>query len=268
MIIDFHTHAFPDSLAPRAIGVLTEKSGLKPTHDGTAEGLVSNLDKNGIDKAVVLSIATKPTQENSVNSFAISLVNHPRLIPFGSVFPGSETWEYQLDRLAESGIKGVKLHPEYQGFFIDCDEALAIFKKCGKLGLIVQFHSGEDEAYPPPPHATPDRVNRICELCPETRFVAAHMGGYNMWKAFEKDLEAHDNLWLDASQTRTACKIDDDTARAIIAKMGTDHILFASDAPWEDQADSLKGFLGLGLSEEDNQKILYKNAVKLLAIDN
>ena len=70
MIIDFHTHAFPDTLAPRAIGVLTEKSGLKPTHDGTAQGLVSNLDKNGIDKAVVLSIATKATQDGKGNNIA------------------------------------------------------------------------------------------------------------------------------------------------------------------------------------------------------
>ena len=266
MIIDFHTHAFPDTLAPRAIGVLTEKSGLKPTHDGTAQGLVSNLDKNGIDKAVVLSIATKATQENSVNTFAISMLDNPRLIPFGSVFPGSETWSYQLDRLADAGIKGIKLHPEYQGngFFIDSDEAIEIFKKCGKLGLIVQFHSGEDEAYPPPAHATPLRVNRICEFCPETRYVAAHMGGYNMWDEFLRDLEPHENLWLDASQTRTAHRINDDTAKAIISKMGPDHILFASDAPWEDEADSLKGLLGLGLSDEDNQKILWKNAVKLL----
>jgi len=87
-----------------------------------------------------------------------------------------------------------------------------------------------------------------------------------MWDEFLRDLEPHENLWLDASQTRTAHKIKDDTARAIISKMGSDHILFASDAPWEDEADSLKGLLGLGLSEEDNQKILWKNAVKLLKL--
>lgn len=264
MIIDFHTHAFPDTLAERAISVLTEKSGLTPTHNGSASGLVANMDEYGIDKAVVLSIATKPTQENSVNTFAISLLENPRLIPFGSVFPGSDTWEYQLERLKEAGIKGIKLHPEYQNFYLDCDEALKIYKKCGELGLIVQFHSGEDEAYPPPAHATPERVNRICELFPQTKFVAAHMGGYNMWDEFLRDLNPHNNLWLDSSQTRTAHLIKDDTAKKIIAKMGVDHILFASDAPWECQKDSVKGLLGLGLSQEDNEKILYKNAQKLL----
>ncbi len=266
MIIDFHTHAFPDSLAPRAIGVLTEKSGLQPTHNGTAAGLISNMDQNGVDMAVVLSIATKPTQENSVNTFAISLLDNPRLIPFGSVFPGSETWSYQLDRLKEAGIKGIKLHPEYQGFFVDSDEALEIFKKCGKLGLIVQFHSGEDEAYPPPAHATPDRVNRICKMCPDTKFVAAHLGGYNMWEEFSRELEPHDNLWLDCSQTRTAHRVNNDTAKRIIDKMGVDKILFGSDAPWENQADSIKGLLSLGLTEEENKKILSGNAINLLGI--
>lgn len=266
MIIDFHTHAFPDSLAPRAIDVLTEKSGLKPTHNGTAAGLISNMDTSGVDMAVVLSIATKPTQENSVNDFAISLMSNPRLVPFGSVFPGSETWSYQLDKLKDAGIKGIKLHPEYQGFFIDSDEALEIFKKCGKLGLIVQFHSGEDEAYPPPAHATPDRVNRICNLCPDTKFVAAHLGGYNMWEEFSVGLERHDNLWTDCSQTRTAHKVHNDTAKRIIDKIGVDKILFGSDAPWENQEDSLKGLMSLGLTKEENQKILSGNAVKLLGL--
>lgn len=267
MIIDFHTHAFPDSLAPRAIGVLTEKSGLNPTHNGTSAGLISNMDENGIDMAVVLSIATKPTQENSVNEFAISLMSNPRLVPFGSVFPGSETWSYQLDKLKDAGIKGIKLHPEYQNFFIDCEEAINIFKKCGKLGLIVQFHSGEDEAYPPPAHATPDRVNRICKVCPDTKFVAAHLGGYNMWEEFSVDLERHDNIWLDCSQTRTAHKVNNDTAKRIIDKMGADKILFGSDAPWEKQSDSIKGLLSLELTEEENQKILSGNAVELLGIN-
>lgn len=266
MIIDFHTHIFPDTLAPRAISVLHEKSGLVPAHNGTAQGLTDIMTKHGVDMAVALSIATKPIQEHSVNSFAISLLDNPKIIPFGSVFPGSETYSGELERLKEAGVKGIKLHPEYQDFYIDCDDALKIYKKCASLGLIVHFHSGEDEAYAPPAHATPERVNRICELCPDTKFVAAHFGGYNMWEQFADILEPHENLWLDTSMTRTANLINDETAKKLISKMGVDHILFGSDSPWEKQCDSIKGIKGLGLSQEAMDKIFSGNAIKLLGL--
>ena len=170
MIIDFHTHAFPDSLAPRAIPALAESSSLTPNHDGTICGLTKALDESGVEKAVVLSIATKPHQENSVNTFAISLLENPRIIPFGSVFPGSDTWREQLARLRDAGIKGIKLHPEYQGFFIDSDDAMPIYEECGKLGLIVTFHAGADAAFPPPVHASPERLNFVCSSFPSTTF--------------------------------------------------------------------------------------------------
>ena len=266
MIIDFHTHIFPDLLAKRAIPTLYEKSNLVPNHDGTASGLEIAMDKSGIDKAVVLSIATKPSQENSVNTFAISLLDNPRIIPFGSVFPGSDSWSEQLDRLKEAGVKGIKLHPEYQGFYIDSDDALKIYEKCAKLGLVVHFHSGEDEAYSPPAHATPERVNRICTLMPDTKFVAAHFGGYNMWDEFAEKLEAHPNLWIDTSMSRTRNLIKDSTALKLINNIGIDHILFGSDSPWENQSDSINGILGLGLTDEQKEKIFSENAIKLLQL--
>lgn len=266
MIIDFHTHIFPDTLAERVIPILYKASDLKPNHDGKLSGLIQAMDKSGVDIAVALPIATKPSQENSVNSFAISLLSNPRVVPFGSVFPGSDTWKQQLERLSAAGIKGIKLHPEYQSFYIDSDNALEIYEECGKLGLIVQFHSGEDEAYPPPVKATPERVNRICKLMPHTKFVSAHFGGYNMWDEFAHKLEPHPNLWIDTSMSATANIIKKQTAEALINKMGEDHVLFASDSPWENQKDSIDNILRLDLTNDQREKIFFRNASKLLGL--
>lgn len=266
LIIDFHTHAFPDTLAPRAIPILTEKSELIPFHNGTVSGLIEKMDEYGVDKSVLLSIATKPTQENSVNTFTISLLENERIIPFGSVFPGSDTYKEQLIRLADAGVKGIKLHPEYQDFYIDSEDALKIYDICGVLGLIVHFHSGEDEAYKPPVHANPERVNIICEKCPKTTFVAAHFGGYNMWEEFSEKLKPHENLYLDTSMTRTKQKINNQTAINTINKMGIEHILLGSDSPWEKQIDSINGIKSLNLSENDTNLIFSENAKRLLKI--
>ena len=129
MVIDFHTHAFPDALADRAVAHLYELGGMPPKNDGKISGLISSMDADGVDKCVVLSIATKPKQETNVNNFAISLLENPRTIPFGSVFPGSETALSEIERLCAAGVKGIKMHPEYQDFYIDEDRVKPIYKK-------------------------------------------------------------------------------------------------------------------------------------------
>ena len=266
MIVDCHTHAFPDFLAPKAIPALAANSGLTPFHDGTANGLLALMDRCGIDRAVVLSIATKPTQEHSVNAFAVSLLEQPRLIPFGSVFPSSDTWREQLEALKTAGIRGIKLHPEYQQFDLDTEAALAVYRRCGELGLLVQFHAGMDAAFEPPVHTGAARINRVCELCPETTFIAAHFGGYDMWEDAAANLNPHANLYLDTSMTRTAAKIQAETARRIVTIHGADHILLGSDSPWELPGDSVAGVRALNLSPEDTAAILGGNAERLLAL--
>lgn len=264
MIIDFHTHAFPDVLAQKAIPVLEKNGSIKALHNGTVSGLVATMDRDGIDKAVVLSIATKPSQENSVNTFAISLLENPRIIPFGSVYPGSDTWEFQLEGLKSAGIRGIKLHPEYQGFDLDCEDALRVYDKCGKIGLIVSFHSGEDAAYEPPVHTGARRINKVCEMFPKTVFVAAHMGGYNMWDDSAENIKPFDNLYLDTSMTQTEAKIDIETAKKILKKHGPEHLLLGSDSPWEKQSDSVNAVLKLGLSSSDAKLVLGESANRLL----
>ena len=53
MVIDFHTHCFPEKIAERAIGKLSATSGLMPYTDGTAEGLKKLMKQDGVDISVV-----------------------------------------------------------------------------------------------------------------------------------------------------------------------------------------------------------------------
>ena len=264
MIIDFHTHAFPDALAPRAIQSLSIGGGVEAFTDGTANGIIKVMDENSVDKAVVLNIATKPKQEANVNSFAISLLENPRFVPLGSVFPGSENALYEIDRLHEAGIKGIKLHPEYQDFFIDDKVAFPIYKACAKHGMFVHFHCGGDVAYSAPFHAEPHNIENTVSMFPETTFIAAHMGGYGLWERFADTVKAHDNLYIDTSMTNTVDILDNDTAKRIFEIHGFDKFLFGSDTPWERECKSLEKLYSYGFSDEVNKMILGENAKKLL----
>lgn len=229
MIIDFHTHCFPEKIAKNTIEKLSYVSGgLIPQTNGTAKSLLSLMDKDNVDKSVVLSIATNANQQKNVNDFAISLKSE-RIIPFGSVYPFSEDWEEELERLKDSGIKGIKLHPDYQQFFVDDERFFPIYKKIEKLGFILIFHAGEDFGFPPPYKATPERLRKVVTLI-ETPVVCAHWGSLLMVDDVLKYLCDLDNCYFDtAFGYGTMPKA---RALSILEKKGTDKILFGSDSPW------------------------------------
>lgn len=162
MIIDMHTHCFPDPLAEKAMPMLALRSGNPcPAFDGTASGLKESVLSGGADRAAVLNIATNAHQQKKVNDFAISLLGDSVLIPFGSVHFESPDAISELDRLHDAGIKGIKLHPDYQGFFADDERMFPIYEKIGSLGMITVFHAGVDIGVPDPVHCTPQMLKKI-----------------------------------------------------------------------------------------------------------
>ena len=75
MIVDAHTHCFPNALAPRALSKLKANDALFLRCDATADGLLSVLDCDGVDKCFVLNIVTNAHQQDHVNEFAAQ-INH------------------------------------------------------------------------------------------------------------------------------------------------------------------------------------------------
>ena len=262
MIIDFHTHCFPEKIAKNTLSKLSFVSGgLIPQTDGTKDSLLYLMSNDGIDKSVVLSIATNAKQQNNVNNFAVSLKSE-RLIPFGSIYPFSEDWESELERLKQEGIKGIKLHPDYQQFFVDDERLFPIYKKIEKLGFILVFHSGEDFGFSPPYHATPERLRRVAAFI-ETPVVFAHWGSLAMGEDVLKYLCDVPCFFDTAFGYGTMPK---DRALRILEKKGVKNILFGSDSPWNAPSWDVGMVKTMGLSAEEEADIFYKNAEKLLGI--
>ena len=264
MIIDFHVHAFPDALAAKALPLLSKCSGgVKPNYDATISGLESYLAKNNVDYAVVLNIATNPHQEKKVNDFAVSLLEKKNIIPFGSVHPDSPNALSELERLAKAGIRGIKLHPDYQHFFVDDEKMFPIYKKIAELGFITVFHAGVDIGYPKPVHCTPERLLRVLDLFDDAPVVAAHFGGWLLWDSVLEDL-CGTKVYLDTAFS--SGKMPPDYAKELIKAHDADKVLLGSDMPWSDTLDEVRFVQSLDLSAEDEEKILSNNAKRLLNI--
>lgn len=263
MIIDFHTHAFPEKLASKALAVLSDKSGnLVPFHNGTVTSLKEYMEKSGVDRAVVLNIATNPKQQKNVNDFAIS-INHGNITAFGSVHPEAPNALEELERIHAAGLKGIKLHPDYQDFFVDEERMFPIYQKAASLGLITVFHAGVDIGYPEPVHNTPQRLRKALPYFGDAIVVDAHMGGYMLWNDVEKYLLGT-NVYLDTSYSYS--RLPKDQAKRMIDKHGADRFLFGSDMPWSGMDLELRFLESLQLPEEDMERILSGNAQRILQL--
>ena len=263
MLIDFHTHAFPEAIAPRAMQNLSYAAGgLKPQTEGTAASLKERMQCDGVDMAVVLSIATNPAQQTKVNDFAISLNEDPALFAFGSVHPEAPNALEELERIHAAGLKGVKFHPEYQSFYADDEKMKPIYRKISQLGLITLFHAGQDIGFLPPYHAMPEHLLGALKWL-EAPVVAAHWGGMGCTQAV-LDRLCGENLYFDLSFGYGV--IPKMQAQLIVDKHTPDRLLFGSDLPWHRPQWEKRLLDTLELSDSDREKICSGNARRLLNI--
>jgi predicted TIM-barrel fold metal-dependent hydrolase len=271
-VIDFHTHVFPDALAPRAIAQLTinaAASGYTPLTDGTVAGLLESMSKAGISRSVICNIATNPRQMKKVNDFAISLLEDPRFIPLGSVNPYAEEEEMitELNRLKEAGIPGIKIHPDYMKAEIDSERFTPIFKACEERNLFVITHAGFDPVEPNHIHCAPDMVLRVIDRHPALKLVVAHAGG------FDREREVLEKLcgapvWLETSlcAVRRARSAEWGALCAeILRRHDPSRVLFATDTPWSDPAAEISFVRSLALPDAQTDAILRGNAEALLS---
>ncbi len=259
MVIDFHTHVFPDELAPRALKALSEHSGpYKPCTDGTLKGLLSSMETAGISLSVVASIATKPTQSFSILEFSKE-IKSASIYPLVSFHPENSIEEVRqlLSEAEEAGIKGAKLHPMYQGFFIDEERMFSFYELLIKKGFFLVFHTGYDIAFPGNLQASIKRVASLAERFPELTVVTTHTGGWRQWEELEM-LAGYKNIYTEISMTIT--EVGAKRFTELLLAFPEERIFFGTDSPWTDQKKMLSEFLELSIPDQLKEAILYHNA--------
>ena len=281
-IIDFHTHIFPDRIAERALGKLSAASHTRVFADGTAAGLRASMTRAGVDLSVVLPVATAAGQTAHINERAAE--THRRaaetgIDSFGAAHPDDPDWERELKKLKAAGVKGIKIHPPYQGVDLDDPRYLRILEKAGELGLTVVTHAGLDVGLPGAEQAAPDKILRAVKAAGPVRLVCAHMGGWKRWDEVRR-LLADTEVYLDTSfclepmapngdgypwREEELRRLDEEAFRDMARLFGAERILFGTDSPWEDQAEEVKRIRRLDLTEAEKEAVLGGNAERLLA---
>ncbi len=260
MIIDFHTHAFPDKLAERALTTIAHPDW--PAYlDGKVSSLIASMDKTGIDLAVVCPIATRPEHVEGIFRWCLH-IRSERIEPLASVHPEGDDALDWLKDIAGEGLKGIKLHPMYQEFKIDSPRMLEIYAAAAELDLMVLLHCGQDLSWPPEDdRATPERIDRILSAVPNATFIASHMGGWRMWEGVDRLLIGKHCI-LETSFSLS--ELPPQKAVDMMRRHGIDRVVFGSDSPWSDHATEIARAKSLPLTAQEQEKLLYANAARLL----
>jgi len=259
MIIDFHAHIYPAKIAEKASKNIGLFYNTQMCYDGSPEKLLESGRKIGVEKYIVHSTATVAHQVEAINNYIISEVNlHKEFVGFGTIHPDYEDFENELKRIKSLGLRGIKLHPDFQKFQVDTPEMDDVYEVIAELKMPVLVHAG-DYRYD---FSGPKRILHVLEKHPSLIVVAAHFGGYTEWDNAMEYLVGQ-RVWFDTSST--LWKLPVEKADGMIKAHGFEKFLFGSDYPMWDHEDELKRFLRLSLSPEEREAILYKNAEKLLS---
>ena len=280
MVIDFHTHTFPDSIAAGAIESLQENSDTFGYTDGTNDGLMKSMERGGIDYSVIMPVVTNPVKTSHINQAAAEINKtsfETGLISFGGIHPDAENYKELLDECVALGLKGIKLHPDYYGGDFNDIRTKRIIDYASELGLIILTHAGLDIGLYPPIRCSIDHILEVMREVNPDKMVLAHMGGWMNWyKVMDKLAGEHVWLdtafclgeinWRDKSSHRPFHMMTEEQFIEMVGAFGADKILFATDSPWADQKDYVDRIRRMSLSESDKDKILFQNAKKLLNV--
>ncbi len=266
MMIDFHTHIFPDRIAAATLDTLSDKGGIPFHTNGTASGLNTSMQQAGIRLSLNLPVMTSPAQVHKVND---SLLKNREaqlqqgILSFAGIHPDFENYKEELRLRKSQGFAGIKLHPAYQNCDLDDERFMRIIDCASDLGLIIVTHAGLDIGIPGHDFADVRMILHVIDKLQPEGFVLAHMGGWQNWKDVEAYL-AGAPVFLDTAFSVGKHGMSSEDFCRLCRKHGTDRILFGSDSPWADQTSFVKEISQMPLTDSEQHALFEDNAEKLL----
>ncbi len=252
-----HAHIFPVKISDKAVSAIGDFYGIRMQIKGTPEHLIEDGKTVGVDRYLVSSTATTPHQVRAVNDFIASEQKaHSCFIGFGSLHPDYEDIAGETERIISLGLRGIKLHSDFQRFNIDDERAFPIYEAAeGRLPIL--FHMG-DNRYD---YSAPARLLKVLDKFPKLIAIAAHLGGYQRWDETDV-ISGHPRVYMDTSSSLMF--LTPEKAVDIIRKHGAERVFFGTDSPMWGHKEELERFNRLELTPSEREMILSGNAEAFL----
>ncbi len=261
--IDAHCHIYPEKIASRAVAGTDTFYGEKSLCKGTAEDLILEGKKAGIDHFIVQSVATSPHQVKSINEFIAEEVAHSGglMTGLGTLHPDSDDIKGDIEHILELGLHGVKLHPDIQRFKIDDYRCLKIYELCEQKNIPILMHTGDSRF----DYSNPNRMLPVMKIYSSLTVVGAHLGGWSVWDDAVENLKSLPNFYVDCSSCFGF--IEPLKVKELIRAYGASKVLFGTDYPMWSPRKEIESFLSLCLDESEIKCILNTNAKKVFNLE-
>lgn len=271
MIIDAHTHIYPPAIARRAIEKLEANAGVPAKTNGLREGLLASMKEANVDYSLLLPVATSPKQVDKINAEAAetnATAEETGLYSFGGIHPETESYKEVLRSAKREGLKGVKLHPDYQNAFFTDIRYKRIVAEATELGLYMLVHAGEDIGLPEPIHCRPQHVVEVVKETETDRLILAHMGGWRLWDDVREHL-LELPIYFDTSFSEDYINgvegmLSKEAFADLVRAMGCERVLFGTDSPWSGQKEAIEWIKSTSLTDEEKEWIFHKTFESIL----
>ena len=266
MIIDFHTHIYPEAVAAKILPAAKRKLKVAVPGTGSPDDLREMMQWGGVSRSVLLPLAKGCQDVSGLNDWIQAAASkNQELTPFGAVHPFMEGLEEELDRLEGWGVRGVKMMPLLQQVYPDDPRCFRLYQELVDRDMILIAHAGRDPLDRPEVYGTPERFASLAASFPDLKLVLAHLGGLRMWDAVRRHLlPAGKNVFFDTAYV--SFYMEREEMKELILDMGPERVIFGSDYPWEKPGRAAEIILDLGLSQAEEDAIFFSNAAELLGL--
>ena len=257
-LIDIHTHVYPEAIARKAAASIREFYQLGTDEmDGTVKTLLERGTQAGIDRFLILPVSMRSDRTRHINDFILEQVaKESRFLGFGTLHAAMEGITDEVQYIMDSGLRGVKMHPDSQVFAIDDERLFPAYEMLeGKLPVIL--HMGDTRF----DYSHPARLRHVLDNFPRLQVIAAHFGGYGMYETAYENLHDKDCIF-DVSSSMMF--MEEGVAEKFINIYGAERMAFGTDYPLWDPVPETKRFLQLKLTDEQFEQIGHKTAERIL----
>jgi len=223
--------------------------------------MIPREKRTGIEHMIIFSVATTPHQVSSINHFIADEANKSggTLTGLGTVHPASADMTADLDEIVSLGLKGIKIHPDFQRTAADNESYMKVYEYCeGRLPVLIHCGDSRND------FSNPRRIAHIAESFPHLKIIGAHLGGWSVWDEAIEKLPAYDNLYVDSSSSFAF--LGRERFIKTLRAYGAEKTLFGTDYPMWDPDKEVSNLLSSGLSGDELEMIMHKNAEKLFGI--
>ena len=250
-VADAHAHIYPGKIAVKATAAVGTFYDLEMENVGVPHVLHELGIKTGIERFLVSSVATKLDQVRPITALIAEKCKvYPEFIGLAAWHQDVSDIDGEFDYIQSLGLKGIKLHPDFQRFNIDDPKMLDVYREADRRNLPILFHTGDNRT----DYSSPEKLARVIDKIPQLTCIAAHLGGYREWDVARRVLKGS-GVYIDTSSSLFC--VSKESARASIEHFGIDHTMFGTDFPMWTPETELERFFSLGFTAEENQQMLF-----------